>query len=85
MSMCSSRLRLLFSSLSILRYLGIVGNLLPRQPLRSLELLFKMVKFISRRDEEALYTTWLTDIPERLGQEHSGNCKRYTLQANAFN
>ena len=44
-------------------------------PPRSPQLFFEMTESISWRDEEVLYKTLHIDIPGRLNQESSGNCK----------
>ena len=36
---------------------------------------FEMAKSVSRRDQEDLYTTWHTDISERLTQQSSDKYK----------
>ena len=36
---------------------------------------FEMAKSVSRRDQEVLYTTWHTDISERLTQQSSDEYK----------
>ena len=54
------------------------------QPSWSLKMWDEMAKCLSRRDQEVSYPTWHTDIPERLNQENSSNCKvlRFTNKCN---